>query len=253
MKSFYLSLVTALTLATASQSHAAPLVLGDQVNVGNTSGSVFTPTPVSADSDGLFTNVRFSLNGGTSQSASAGLFVLDYQHVPAAVGTSWQQFLSFCLEPDVSLYASSYVFDNPYTVKSMAGAGYSAVSDAISELWGRYFSGITSNTTAAAFQVALWELAYGTSDKNLSTGDFKLSDPNSGVGTQAQSWLKSLNGMGPKAEGLVVLVDKENSYERQDLITQGHVVPEPGLLALLGVGLAGVAVTRRRTRAHGAG
>ena len=199
MKLSHFAATLALAFGALTQVHAAPLVLGDKVNVENKAGSVFTP---SATGDGLFTDVTFTLNKKTKGTASAGLFVLDYKHTPPAVGASWTEFLSFCLEPDVVLSS----FDNPYHAKNLNGAGYSGVSDAISELWGRYFGMVTNDTTAAAFQVALWELAFGKTDRNLDKGDFKLTSGGT-VQTTAQGWLDSLNGQGPKAQGLLVLVD----------------------------------------------
>lgn len=222
----------------STQAHALPLEIGDQVEVGNLAGNAFTPTPIAGDSSGLYTNVSFLLNGTTNRSASAGLFVLDYREGASA----WEQFESFCLEPDVNLTP----FSNPYTVNTLGGAGY--LSSPISELWGRYRSQVTNDVNAAAFQVALWELAYGSTDRNLSTGDFRLTGGSGAVFETAQDWLGSLNGAGPSAAGLVVLVNNRQLADRQDLITQVHSVPEPGTLALLGLGLSGIALLQRRRR-----
>jgi hypothetical protein len=219
----------------AGRAFAAPLSAGDVVEVQNVAGTAFTPSPVGGDANGLFAAVSFSLNGGAAQSAYAGVFSLDFRHSPAE---SWQNFLSFCLEPDVFLTP----FSNPYTVNTVGGAGFASSSAMIGELWGRYRGSVTDDVSAAAFQVALWELAFGATDRDLSAGAFRLTSGGS-VGTLAQSWLSSLDGTGPQASGLLVLVNNPQLADRQDLITQ---VPEPGTLALFGVALIGLALSRRR-------
>jgi len=210
----------------------------------------FTPISVAGDSNGLFTEVSFSLMGLTKPNNDVGLFVLD-QRPSTSPGSAWSRLLAFCLEPDRSLmnYSSDNVatFNNPYTVKSLTGAGYASASGAINELWGRYYSFVNSDTTAAAFQVTLWELAYGTTDRNLSTGHFVLNTLGL-VRTTAEDWLTSLDGSGPMAQGLVVLQDDATAQRNnQDLLAQGQV-PEPGMLGLLAAGLVGLGLARRSAR-----
>lgn len=240
MKTFVPSAIRRLLAAAvlglgSVAASASPLAAGQSVQVGNVAGSVFTPSPSSGDPNGLYSNLTINVSG-SNVGVAAGLFVLDYNN-----GSGWEQFLAFCLSPDVWLYP----FDNPYSVNALSSMSYASSANDIAEFWGRFRSSVTNDVTAAAFQVGLWELAYD-GGRALNTGSFRLMTSGS-VYNLAQNWLNALDGTGPMASGLLVLVDNpKNTVHRQNLITQ---VPEPGSLALLGVALGAFGIaTRRKAR-----
>ena len=127
------SIAATMAALSAAPMFASPLVIGNQVEVGDAAGGVFGPSPIASDANGLYSSVSFQLNGSGGVNTSAGVFVLDYRSAGEA---NWNQFLSFCLEPDVYLTP----FSNPYTVNSVGRAGSPLYPEAlISELWGRFY------------------------------------------------------------------------------------------------------------------
>lgn len=238
MKLSTLFMGTALLAAVATDAQATMLSYGDVVQVQNREGTVFTPTPILGDSNGLYTSVSFQANG-SNRTANAGMYVLDYSYTLNNSAGEWFQFYSFCLEPHVNLQS----FSNPYTVHTLSSAGYN--NAAISELWGRYRSSVTNNLTAAAFQLALWELAHDQSNGiNLAQGAFSVNNAGSNAFQLANTWLNSLNGEGPRAWNLAVLVDNPgDKNNRQDLIVE---LPNPGALALFSFGAFLLAGKRRK-------
>lgn len=103
----------------------------------------------------------------------------------------------------------------------------------------------TDAITAAAFQVAIWEIVYETDGSyQLGTGNFQASD-NAAVVSAAQGLLNNL-GTAPGTYALSFFT----SATSQDLVT-GVPAPIPlpasGLLLLAGLGAMGVA--RRRQKA----
>ena len=97
----------------------------------------------------------------------------------------------------------------------------------------------------AAIQLGIWESLYDTTGWSLDTGSFKASGVDSGTG----SWLSRFFGKIGSTDSLdgkyVMTLEARGA---QDMITGDPPsdVPEPGSLALLGLGLTALAYTQRK-------
>jgi hypothetical protein len=111
-------------------------------------------------------------------------------------------------------------------------------------------SATSTTDRSAAFQLAVWEILFegGTyGGLNVSSGNFQATG-NAAAITQANDWLAALDAGDPATTALFLL----SSPNHQDFITDTNspllLTPEPGSLALLGVGLlAAMFAMRRRT------
>jgi hypothetical protein len=200
--------------------------------------------------------LHYSLDGGsTFQQTLAGKINWSRTggtHVGAPAG----DFVTFCIEltEHVSL-GGSYAFDVVDLASAPDPGGWgvglgmgTAKADLLRELWGRHYASVADSTTAAAFQVAVWEIVYDDG-LALGGGSFQVKFPDGPVPaylSTAQSWLGSLDGSGPAAS-LYAL----SRAGVQDQVFEVAHVPLP-LAAWSGLGLLGlVAVRRYRGRRGG--
>jgi len=160
-------------------------------------------------------------------------------------------FPSYCVEIGEGLSVAvlpSYGPAYTHTVTDLGGSVTSAggisgpvnftasLTDRLQLLWGTFQPTLSTNVDHAAFQVAVWKIAFDT-NLNLfdNTSAMYYAAPDA-ISLQAQGYLTVVGtGVGPR-QSLKLL----SGANVQDLIT----VPAPGSAALLG--LAGMVVARRR-------
>jgi hypothetical protein len=155
-------------------------------------------------------------------------------------------FESYC----VDLYQNIAFGAAPYNEYVDAGAGHPFTNaNAYADL-GRLYAtaGLVNNAlTEAAFQIAVWEIAYEKTGAlyNLSSGAASFAGgtaASAGALTLASNWLSNLAAGGP---AIAVL----DSRLHQDVI-YAQPVPEPEVVFLMAAGLLGVgAAARRKTKA----
>ncbi len=96
----------------------------------------------------------------------------------------------------------------------------------IGELWYQDYASIgTSDTNAAAFQIAIWKIINETTPGDMTDvtkGSFTVSGPQATL-MQANAWLSgiALDGSGPQAGGLIALTNP--TY--QDYVVQTPAPP----------------------------
>jgi len=201
--------------------------------------------------------------GDSSKSVYGGVYMLN-KTAGTGGGNTWPDGLigSFCFElsevaPDGTLtYDVVMPQDGPVPTSFLPGTMGSAKAGYLAELWAEHFDKAWAdtggsftpqqNSDAKAFAAAVWEIVY--EDIPESPEDWDVTQCgvpccNSGFRCEnadtatANSWLRSLDGIGPKADLRAFVYDG-----KQDYISE---VPEPSTVALLGLGCV-VSLLRRK-------
>jgi hypothetical protein len=252
--------VGAVALAVAFGAASAEAATSVWVRDGN-GGTVFNGGP------GYVTiNIRVVKpdNSVWSPGVNAGAFALQYSLT--SNGGPWTDFLTYCLEPDETLGINSNGTAYQGTLGASVGntPDYAASGAQLRALYNNFFAdSLTSATKSAAFQVALWEVAYetkasytlgdiliGNANIPTSAGLFGVFDTNGSapgspgdiVAAQAMQYLSLFNGNWAAGQDIGVILRVGN----QDLVVR--LIPEPATAGLLGAGLVGLALSTRRRR-----
>ncbi|MBX3379853.1 MAG: hypothetical protein KF805_07140 [Phycisphaeraceae bacterium] len=227
------------------------LISGVAMAVSGT--SVFAADTVRATFDSISPGVscQFSTDYGSTWAGTlAGSMNWTRDNVtPGSYAGLQGNFSTFCIEvTQYVAFGGTYTYDvTPTPDAPTPDINFNlpmgnAKASMLSELFGRYRSGLASNSDFGAFQMSVWEIVYENLDNGLdvNTGLFRIQ----GAATEqalANTWLSSLDGTGPMMGGLFALSNRE---------VQDQIVPGPGSLALAGVG--GVLAARRRRSSENA-
>ena len=221
LNKFY-SLALLTSLAVVSSQSLAQMSVAESTTSNGTSLNLVLPV---------------NLPSTTAGNYWTGLLSITPSQTP---GGSVSSFAAFCIDP--FQYSNSGVSD--YSVSSGLGALGSTNATWVSNLYSQNYASSTGNATgAAAFQLALWDLA--KDDGALTTGKVQVTaSTDSTVLNLANSMISGAkSGPGSSPYSFSVYT---SSTAQDYVVASVTPVPEPETYAMMLAGLALIGATARR-------
>jgi hypothetical protein len=126
----------------------------------------------------------------------------------------------------------------------------------IRELFGRFYSQSFTNTQAAAFQAAIWEIEYEAAGNplNVTSGSVVVAQSDPAVQTVADGWLGSLTGNSAYYDNNVCAIGsgtyQDYVFTTSTINFSASPVPEPLTITAVMMALGGLGMyVRKRTKA----